>query len=145
MTAIQDVLDRVRKVTDQTAQRLQQELDHIEGQKRRLTAELDEAAERIRLTLQQLRHNTNGKAVEKRGAVARASSGKRIRRTPQQLKAEAEAIIELVKSKGSQGATGNEIRERHPKIGPDLKGFVQKYSGRKLKSTGAARTMRYFA
>ena len=139
------VLARVRKLTAETAKTLKAELAHIEAEKQRLTADLDQAAAQIRSTLQQLGHGSNGVAVHSTLKRAVAKSRKRIRRTPEQLKAEANAIIELVKSKGSEGATGPEIRKHHAKIGPDLKGFVQKFGGKKLKTTGAARSMRYFA
>lgn len=144
MSKVHAVLDRVRRVTASTVETLKKELRHIEEEKRRLTADLDEAADHLRETLQQLGHRGNGRIASRR-AVRKHRSGKRIRRTPEQLKREAEAIIDLVKSKGTEGASGPEIRKHHAKIGPDIKGFVHKYCGKKLKSTGAARSMRYFA
>lgn len=143
MTSIHALLDRVKKVTAKTVESLKKELRHIEDQRQRLTADLDEAESRIRQTLLQLGQGTNGKTASKR-AVVKPTKGKRIRRTPEQLKQEAQAIIELVRSKGAEAATGLEIRAQHAKIGPDIKGFVHKYSGRKLKSTGVGRSMRYF-
>ena len=142
MPRTSSVLDRVRKTTTQFAENLKRELQNIEEEKRRVTADLDEAAEQIRNTLAQLGHSTNDReGTRTRAAMPKA--GKRIRRSLHQLKAEAEAIIALVKEKGAEGATGPEIRKHHPKIGPDIKGFVHKYSGKKLKSTGAARSMHY--
>lgn len=137
-----NALDRVRKLTVQTAKALAKELQAIESEKKRLAADLDVAADRIRETLRQLGHNGNGHSV--RTTLVREKKGKRIRRTPDQLKHEAETIVQFVKNSGSKGVSGPEIRERYPKIGPDLKGFVEKFSGKKLKTTGLARSMRYF-
>jgi hypothetical protein len=140
-----NALDRVRKLTAQAARALTTELRAIESEKNRLTADLDAAADQIRETLEQLGHGSNGNGhVAKIAAPAKAKAGKRIRRTLDQLKDEANAIIQFVKSAGMDGVSGNDIRERHAKIGPDLKGFVTKYSGKKLKTTGVARSMRYF-
>jgi len=143
------VLAGVRKLTAATAKTLNAELAQIEAEKQRLTADLDEAAAQIRGTLEKLGYGSNGVSVSKspKASEANVASGKprkRIRRTPEQLKGEAIAIIELIKSKGSEGATGPEIRARHAKIDPDLKGFVQKFGGKKLKTAGKARSMRYF-
>jgi hypothetical protein len=140
-----NVLDRVRKLTAQTARALTVELRAIESEKSRLTADLDAAADHIRVTLKQLGHSSSGNDhVAKIAATKKVRAGKRIRRTLDQLKDEANAIIQFVKNAGSEGVSGNDIRERHAKIGPDLKGFVTKYSGKKLKTTGVARSMRYF-
>jgi len=137
---INSVLDRVRKVTRRTVDTLKKELGAIEDEKRRLTAHLDDAASRIRQTLSSLGLGGNGRA----SAVRQPRKGKRIRRSAEQLKQEAEAIIQFIKSKADQGVKGNEIRTRHPKVGPDIKGFVQKHSGRKLKTSGKKAAMRYF-
>jgi len=140
-----NALDRVRKLTSQTAQALTKELRAIESEKNRLTADLDAAADQIRQTLKQLGHSSNGNGDARTVATpTKARTGKRIRRTLDQLKDEANAIIQFVKNAGAEGVSGNDIRARHPKIGPDLKGFVTKYSGKKLKTTGVARSMRYF-
>jgi hypothetical protein len=138
-----NALDRVRKLTAQTARALTKELSAIETEKSRLTADLNAAADQIRETLKQLGHRGNGHASIL-AAPPKAKKGKRIRRTLDQLKDEANAIIQFVKNAGSEGVSGNDIRARHPKIGPDLRGFVTKYSGKKLKTTGVASSMRYF-
>jgi hypothetical protein len=138
-----NVLNRVRKLTAQTAKALTAELHVIESEKKRLTTDLDMAADHIRETLKQLGHQDNGRFAVTRTSP-KAGKGKRIRRSLDQLKQEAGAIIALIKSASADGVSGPEIRAKHPKIGPDLKGFVQKYSGKKLKTTGVARSMRYF-
>lgn len=158
MSRMNMVLDRVRKVTAKTIESLRRELNHIEQEKRRVIEGLDGADRQIRNALEQLGNQTgggngrggNGRAQAQsesnapRAAAKATSKGKRIRRNPEQLKAEAEAIVTLVKSGGAEGISGPDIRKQHAKIGPDIKGFVQKYSGRKLRSTGVARSMRYF-
>jgi len=136
------ILSRIRKVTQRTTDTLKRELAYLEAQKSKLTAHLDDAAERIRKTLGDLGHSSNG---EHAAPPLRRAKRKRIRRSPEQLKHEAAAIIQFVRSKGSEGAKGGEIREHHPKVGPDIKGFVQKHAGRKLKTTGQKASMRYFA
>src|SRR5437016_3887489 len=120
MRSDNSILDRVRRVTAKTAGMLKAELQRIEDEKRRITADLDEAAEGLRQTLQQLGHSGgNGTAIRRtrvaRGPALRARKGKRIRRSPAQLKQEAEAIIHFIKSKGTEGAKGPEIRARHAK------------------------------
>src|SRR5689334_3034429 len=127
------VLESVRKVTAKTAATLKAQLRRIEDEKQRVNADLDEAADRLRQTLQQLGRSTNGNGAavgKSRTAALGVSAGrkrKRTRRSLGQLKQEAEAIIQFIKGKGSEGASGPEIRQRHDKIGPDLKGFVKKY------------------
>ena len=146
---ISAILDRVKKVTQQTTESLKNELRRIEDEKIKLTFHLDGAADRIRETLSKLgvgagAGRLNGKRTTATPKVPNPKKGKRIRRSPEQLKQEAHTIVELIRSKGQQGATGSQIRERHPKIGPDIKGFLQKFSGRKFKTSGKRAGMRYF-
>src|SRR5256885_9076138 len=109
------ILESVRKVTAKTAETLRAQLRRIEDEKQRISADLDEAADRLRQTLQQLGHaasNGNGAAGRKRQMATRAVRSrrkeKRIRRSLPQLKQEAEAIIHFVKSKGAEGVSGPE-------------------------------------
>ena len=146
---ISAILERVQKLTQSTAERLKKELRRIEHERGRLTASLDHAAERIQGTLSHLGirfgTSTNGHRSTTQPKAPARRKGKRIRRTPEQLKRESEAIIQCIKGKGSAGASGAQIREHHPKVGPDIKGFVKLYTGRKLKTTGQRSAMRYFA
>jgi hypothetical protein len=128
-------------MTTRTVENLKKELHRIETEKERVTAKLDLAASRITEMLHGLGHLGNGQSA---GKPTTAKKRKRIRRGPEQLKQDAEAIIQFVKDKGADGAMGNEIRKHHPKVGPNIKGFVQKHGGRKLKSTGKKSKMRYF-
>lgn len=139
---IDGILERVRKVADQTKDNLKQELHRIEKEKGRVTAHLDQAANRIRRTLAELGDKLTGKAPSK---APRARRAKRVRRTPEQLKRDADAIFQLIKAKGNEGAKGSEIRKHHPKVGPDIKGFLSKYGKLKVKTTGRKASMRYFA
>ena len=70
------ILDRIRKVTQRTTETLKRELAYIETQKSRLTAHLDDAAQRIRKTLGDLAHSDNGEPAVR---PPRATKGKRIR------------------------------------------------------------------
>jgi hypothetical protein len=139
---IDGILDRVRKVADQTKDNLRLELHRIEKEKGRVTAHLDEAADQIRRTLEQLGDKLSAKRSPKEPRVRRA---KRVRRNPEQLKREAEAIFQLIKAKGHDGAKGAEIRKYHPKVGPDIKGFLLKYGKLKVRTTGRKASMKYFA
>ncbi len=76
-------------------------------------------------------------------APSKRGKGKRIRRTPDQLATEANAIYDMVQQRKS--VSGPEIRAKFPKVGPDIKGYVKQYSGKSLKSKGTRRAMRYVA
>ena len=138
------VLTRWERVAEEAAGKLRRELVRIEGEKERLTADLDSAAERIRNTLAQLGHSSNGKGGTHKARQPRVK-GKRVRRSADQLKREADAIYQLVKSAGAEGAAGRDIRKHHPKVGPDIKGFIQKYTSHKVKTTGKKASTRYLA
>ena len=83
-------------------------------------------------------------AAAKSAAMPAKAKGKRIRRTPEQLKAEAVKVAGLISKAGAKGVTGNEIRAASPKIGIDIKGFMKKW-GHPVKTKGVAAQMRYFA
>lgn len=152
---IDALLQRVRKVTAQTAENLQKELRNIEQEKRRIVADLDDASQRLTETLRHLnaqgaRHNLTGRPMFAPTAAPapvakKTRKGKRIRRGPEQLKEYADGIYQLVKTKGAQGARGGEIRAEFPKVGQDIKGFMQKHGGYRLKTTGEKSLMRYHA
>lgn len=69
---------------------------------------------------------------------------KRIRRSPEQLKALAGEIVEFVRAK-KDGVSGIEIKKRFGAILPSTKDFVSKFGGVKFKSTGAGIRTLYFA
>ena len=69
---------------------------------------------------------------------------KRIRRSKEQLQAEAAQIHQLVKQAGKAGISGGEIRKTHPGVGINIKGFMKKW-GHPLTVKGKRAAMRYFA
>jgi hypothetical protein len=148
------LLNRIRKVTEQTAQNLKRELRFIEREKLRLTAELDLAASKLANSIAQLDHE--GSASLGRGrrpgrppgavsAVRGPVKGKRIRRNPEALKKYADGVYELIKKSGSAGAGGGDVRKQFPKVGQDIRAFVHKHGGYKLKTSGLKSFMRYIA
>jgi hypothetical protein len=142
---VSGILKRVQKLTAQTAEGLKRELAWISKEKAALTAGLDEAAERIHNTLSRLGHGLTSRREATPRQPRTQKSRTRIRRSPEQLKHEAEAIFQLVKAKGNDGVAGGEIRKHYPKVGPDIKGFVQKHGKQKLKTTGKKASTRYVA
>lgn len=119
---ISGILEKVRQVTNTTKISLSKELDRIEAEKKRLTTHLDAAADRIRKTLDSLGQARNG------GTAAhpqRTKKIKRIRRSPEQLAREAEAIFQFVKSKGAKalkaGRSANAIRRSLPTLKPSCR------------------------
>ncbi|HWB53426.1 MAG TPA: hypothetical protein VG722_04510 [Tepidisphaeraceae bacterium] len=127
----------------QTAENLRRELRRIEEEKARITADLDKAANGIAAALQQLGYSAT-RATSPR-SVGPSGKKKRIRRNPGQLKKYAEGVYQLVKSAGANGASGAQIRREFPKVGQDIKGFVHKHAGGRLKTTGKKSFMRYTA
>lgn len=83
-------------------------------------------------------------AMKTSAAMPAKAKRKRIRRSPEQLKAEAVKISGLIRKAGDKGVSGNEIRAVSPKIGIDIKGFMKKW-GHPVKTKGVAAQMRYFA
>src|SRR5437762_12051379 len=143
---INAILDRVQKVTRRTTQNLKRELSLIDSERMRITSRLDDAARAIREMLGKLGGGVaNGRGPGRPpgrgpgrppGSASTGRKRKRIRRSPQQLKLEAQAILEFIRGKGASGASGSEIRKQHPKVGPDIKGFVQKWGSKKLRTSG---------
>jgi hypothetical protein len=148
------LLNRIRKVTAQTAQNLKRELRFIEREKLRLTAELDVAASKIANSLAQLDHEgaasfsqgrRPGRPAGVKTTTHAPAKGKRIRRNPEQLKKYADGVYELIKKSGSSGAGGGDVRKQFPSVGQDIRAFVHKHGGYKLKTSGLKSFMRYIA
>jgi hypothetical protein len=74
-----------------------------------------------------------------------AGKKRRIRRTPEQLKAEADKVLAMIRGAGKAGIGGGEIRKKFPGVGQNIKAFVQQYAGVKVKTTGQKVKMRYHA
>ncbi len=164
-TGVQSVLEKVAEVTSSAATALQNELKRLAEERDQMVAHYDVAAEKIRQSLRSLgqhfgiSHAPTGRRRRGRSRVAThsavrgtrahagatAKKGKRIRRGPEELKRDAEAVFQLIKSKGTEGAKGGEIRKRHPKVGQDIRAYVEKFSSHKLKTIGSKAAMRYVA
>jgi hypothetical protein len=153
-TRIQRLLKRTDRMKQQAVKGLLQTLKHIERERKQRTADLEEAAKAVLNQLRELGHaaaggSNNGRA--RRGAARmsgakRTSTGvkkRRIRRGPEELKAEATKVLETIRKAGKDGIGGNEIRKSFPGVGPDIKGFVEKHGGGKVKTTGQRSKMRY--
>jgi hypothetical protein len=69
----------------------------------------------------------------------------RQRRSREELEADALAIVQFVEAKGNDGATGAQIREQWPNVGPAIVKFVEKYGGGKIRTEGHKASTRYFA
>lgn len=145
---------RINSLLRSTATSLRKELENIEEEKARLTADLDEAAHRIAQTLAQLgykvatRWTGRGARRGRKPGFKIASSGggkKRIRRNPDQLKKYADSVYQLIRGAGSEGASGGDIRRQYPNVGQDIKGFLQKHGGHRVRTTGQKSFMRYHA
>ena len=69
----------------------------------------------------------------------------RKRRTREQLKSMAAEIVEFVRGKGKEGASGNEIKAQFGDLLPSVNAWLKNYSTAKVKTTGSKSKMRYFA
>ena len=76
-------------------------------------------------------------------AVKAKAGKKRIRRTPEQLKKYASDAYDFIKA--HPGCGGGEVRKAFPGIGQDIKGFLDKHSDKKIKTTGKQSKMTYRA
>ena len=71
------------------------------------------------------------------------TSKKRIRRTTEQLKAQAENILAFIRKGGSDGVKGSAIRSEFGQILPSIKEFVKQYAGKAPKTKGEKAGMTY--
>lgn len=147
-TRIQTLLKKTERMKQQTVKGLLRTMKHIDAERKKRTADLDEAARAVVAELQQWGHMANGSAKKKPGrpagtTTAKATSKRRVRRSPEQLKSEAVKVVALIRSTGKDGIAGSEIRKKFPGVGQNIKGFVQQYTGEKLKTTGEKAGMKY--
>lgn len=61
------------------------------------------------------------------------------------MKAEAERALGMIRKAGKDGIRGAEIRKVIPGVGQNIKTFVEKNTGEKIKTTGAKASMKYHA
>ncbi len=147
-TTLQRNLKKLGRMKQQAVKGLLKTLNHIDAERKKRTADLDEAARAVVAELQQWGHTANGSAKKKPGrpagtTTAKATSKRRVRRSPEQLKSEAVKVVALIRSAGKDGISGSEIRKKFPGAGQNIKGFVQQYTGEKLKTTGQKAGMKY--
>jgi hypothetical protein len=144
-TTWQRNLKKLSRMKQQAVKGLMQTLKHIDAERKKRTADLDEAARAVLAELQQWGHKADGSSKPKAKKAATTGGAKRrVRRTPEQLKDEATKILAFVRSAGKDGVGGGEIRKKFPGVGQNIKDFVQKNTGAKLKTTGQKVKMRYF-
>jgi len=122
-------------------------LKHIDQERKQRTADLEEAAKVILKQLAEMGHiGSNSKAAAKKAKrVASTGKKRRMRRSPEQLKGEATKVLAMIRKAGKEGIGGAEIRKSVPGVGQNIKEFVEKNAGVKLKTTGQKVKMRYHA
>jgi hypothetical protein len=59
------------------------------------------------------------------------------------LKLEAAKALAMIRKAGKDGIGGAEIRKSVPGVGQNIKAFVERNTGEKIKTTGAKRKMKY--
>jgi ElaB/YqjD/DUF883 family membrane-anchored ribosome-binding protein len=110
-----------------------------------LQAEIDRLQEELDRVV-----GRNGSPATRRTAP-KAESGpkparkRRGRRSSEEVNAQAREMIEYIRSKGREGATGKEITQKFGKILPSIKEFLNsRDAGAKVKTKGAASNTVYF-
>jgi hypothetical protein len=146
-TRVQRLLKQTDRMKQQAVKSLLRTLKHIDRERKQRTADLEEAAKVVLKQLTELGHvGSNSKtAAKKAQRVAATGKKRRIRRKPEQLKAEATKVLAMIRKAGKEGIGGAEIRKSVPGVGQNIKAFVEKNAGVKVKTTGQKVTMRYHA
>ena len=149
-TRVQRLLKQTERMRQQAVKSLLRTLKHIDQERKQRTADLEEAAKVILKQLAEMGHIAVGKSAtkaKKATAEKAPTTGKnrRIRRSPEQLKAEAAKVLAMIKKSGKEGIGGAEIRKSVPGVGQNIKEFVEKNAGVKVKTTGQKVKMRYHA
>jgi hypothetical protein len=150
-TRVQRLLKQTERMRQQAVKNLLRTLKQIDQERRQRTADLEEAAKVVLKQLADMGHTAVGKSTAKTKKMtatkATATGGKRrrIRRNPEQLKTEAAKVLAMIRKAGKDGIAGAEIRKSVPGVGQNIKEFVEKNAGVKLKTTGQKVKMRYHA
>src|SRR4051812_20324843 len=113
-TSLQRNLKKLGRMKQQAVKGLLKTLKHIDAERKKRTADLDEAARAVVAELQQWGHGSNGTTTPKtRKATTTTTRGRkrRVRRSTEQLKAEAVKIVSFIRSSGKDGIAGGEIRK----------------------------------
>ena len=134
---------KAKKVANQAAEGLKRELAYLDRRRAKITDYLRDLGH----TIGDAMHTSSKPSAPAKTKVKQSPKrkGKRIRRSPEQLKLEAEAIFEMIKKAGSAGIGGGVIRRQHPGVGQDIKGFISKHSDHKIKTKGEMINMTYHA
>jgi hypothetical protein len=134
-------LNQLERMKRRAVKGLHTTLRKIEAEKKKRTADLEDAAKAIYKELHQWGMGT-GKTKPKTKTAAKAR--KRQRRSPKQLKKYADGVFQFVKA--HPGSGGGEIRKAFKDVGQNIAGFVSRYSsGYKLRTVGKKSKMRYHA
>src|SRR3954447_10175243 len=144
-TRIQRLIKKTDRMKQQAVKSLLRTLKHIDQERKTRTADLEEAAKVVLKQLADLGDvgsNTKTAATKAKRAV-KAGKQRRIRRNPEQLKAEATKVLAMIRKAGKDGIAGAEIRNSVPGVGQNIKDFVEKNAGVKVKTTGQKVKMRY--
>jgi hypothetical protein len=146
---IERLLKKTDKMKQQAVKGLMRTLKQIDKERKQRTADLEEAAKSVMKQLAELGHsvgiNGSKKALATKTAMNTTVGRKRrVRRGPEQLKLEAEKALGMIRKAGKEGIGGAEIRKSVPGVGQNIKDFVEKNGGVKLKTTGQRSAMRYF-
>jgi hypothetical protein len=146
-TRVQRLLKQTDRMKQQAVKSLLRTLKRIDQERKQRTADLEEATKVIVKQLTELGHvGSNSKAAAKNAKrVAATGKKRRIRRKPEQLKAEATKVLAMIRKAGKEGIGGAEIRKSVRGVGQNIKAFVEKNAGVKVKTTGQKVTMRYHA
>jgi hypothetical protein len=146
---LERILRQSDKLKQQMVKNLLKTLRKIDQERKARTADLDHAAKLIGKQLADLDHRMGipeGKAKSTpAGKSPGRSKGKRLRRSAEQLKSEAQKVLGMIRKAGKDGIGGAEIRKSVPGVGQNIKTFVEKNTGEKIRTTGAKRKMKYHA
>src|SRR4051794_13479171 len=126
-TRVQRLLKQTERMRQQAVKNLLRTLKHIDQERKQRTADLEEAAKVVLKQLAEMGHIAVGKSAskaKKTTATKNPSMGKkrRIRRSPEQLKAEATRVLAMIRKGGKDGIGGAVIRKSVPGVGQDIKG-----------------------
>jgi hypothetical protein len=120
------VADIVRKLKNRREQ-LMWEVDIIEGE------------------LKKLGGRGRGARKTTEEADPHRRSGKRKRRSREELNALAQEVVSFIREKGKAGAAAKDLQVQFGPLVPSVNAWLKLYSPVKVKTTGVKAKMRYFA
>src|SRR6187551_794259 len=104
-TRVQRLLKQTDRMKQQAVKSLLRTLKHIDQERKTRTADLEDAAKVIVKQLADLGHiGSNSTAAAKNSKkVAATGKKRRVRRNPEQLKAEAAKVLTMIRKAGKEG------------------------------------------